>query len=73
MPMSTEHSGKQAGNQNENGTEINTQAHSPVKGARARVYNRKWKTLESKGYKKPKSFEENKQRAREAHTGKMKK
>ena len=32
-----------------------------------RILEKKWKSLEKRGFKKPKTPEENKQRAREAH------
>ena len=32
-----------------------------------RILEKKWKSLEKRGFKRPKSAEENKQRAQEAH------
>ena len=48
---------------------ISTQKLSLKNESFQRIYDTKWKTLTKLGYTKPRTFEENRERARQAHAG----
>ena len=59
----------QDGDPLENEKEISSQKLSPTNVAQKRIYDTKWQSLEKLGYTKPRTFAENKERARIAHAG----